>query len=174
MARTATRRSSEATKAERDAQAREFQRDVDAYSRAHRTKTVGKAAPTAPTPISRVVPAPPAAESPPAFVNPRQIHQAIKGGSGGTVAGIALGALAFFTLRAFLVGGWPGVKAFYAAKFLNKTSAAPNPVPAATSSGSSSTGSTATTKPKAPAGGGTSARGSTTSSTTPTASVVLT
>jgi len=59
----------------------------------------------------------------------QRIHGAIKGGSGGTLAGAALGALAFFTLRAYVEGRWAGVRAFYAAKFLNKTGSAPNPVP---------------------------------------------
>lgn len=88
------------------------------------------------------------------------------------MAGIALGALAFFTLRAWITGGWSGVKAFYAAKFLNKTSAAPNPVPAAATT-TTTAPSTSTTKPTQPSG--TSGRfGTTGSGTTAPSSGVVT
>ena len=68
------------------------------------------------------------APAPPAPLSGR-LHGQLKSGGGGTFAGAALGALAFFTLRAYVEGRWSGVKAFYAAKFLNKTSSVPNPVP---------------------------------------------
>lgn len=60
---------------------------------------------------------------------PGRLHGSIKAGRGGTVAGVFLGALAFFTLRAAVEGGWSGVRQWYAAKFLNKTTKSPNPVP---------------------------------------------
>jgi hypothetical protein len=69
-------------------------------------------------------------------------HQAITSSGGGTVAGGMLGALAFFTFRAYLSGGMTGVKAFYAAKFLNKTSSQPNQVPTTTPAGAANTAST--------------------------------
>lgn len=69
------------------------------------------------------------------------VHQKIKSGAGSTVAGAALGALAFFTLRAYVQGRWSGangVRAFYAAKFVNRTSSSPNPVPSSSSTGTTS------------------------------------
>lgn len=57
------------------------------------------------------------------------IHSGIREGNGGTFAGAMLGALAFFTLRAYVEGRWAGVKSFYAAKFVNKTPSSPSPVP---------------------------------------------
>lgn len=59
----------------------------------------------------------------------RSTHKAVTSGSGGTVAGAMLGILVFFTGRAYLQGGFAGVRAFYAAKFLNKTTSTPNQVP---------------------------------------------
>jgi hypothetical protein len=79
----------------------------------------------------------------PAFV-PQSVHSAVKSSSGGSVAGIFLGALLFFTGRAYVTGQWPGVKAWYAAKFLNKTSAEPNNLPASTVTGSTSSSSAPT------------------------------
>jgi hypothetical protein len=67
--------------------------------------------------------------TPAPFFVPAPIHSAVTSSGGGTVAGAMLGALLFFTARAYIQGGFSGVKAFYAAKFLNRTSAAPNPVP---------------------------------------------
>jgi len=59
------------------------------------------------------------------------VHAGIKKGSGGTVAGGLLGLLAFLTVRAYLAGGMAEVKAFYAAKFVNKVKSAPAPAPRA-------------------------------------------
>jgi hypothetical protein len=80
----------------------------------------------------------------PSFV-PSGVHNAVKSSAGGSVAGIFLGGLLFFTGRAYVTGQWSGVKAWYAAKFLNKTSSHPNNLPASVSSGSNSSTSPATT-----------------------------
>lgn len=71
----------------------------------------------------------------------KNAHAAIKQGKGGTVAGGFFGVLLFFTFRAYVAGGMPAVRAFYAAKFLNKTKSNPNPAPA---------GSGSSTAPQAP------------------------
>lgn len=99
----------------------------------------------------------------PAFV-PQAVHNFTTGSPGGTVAGAILGALAFFTGRAFIQGGWSGVRAFYAAKFLNRTSTAPNPVPVSatttptlpvnTASGGAAAPSSPTTSSGSAQGGG--------------------
>jgi hypothetical protein len=80
-------------------------------------------------------------------------HGAVTGGGGGTVAGFFLGALGFFTLRAYLEGGMPAVRAWYAAKFLNKTASEPNPIPtsAVTTTPSTTTQKQPGTSPLAPA-----------------------
>lgn len=87
-------------------------------------------------------PSNPVAYRPP-FI-PQSVHSAVKSSSGGSVAGIFLGGLLFFTGRAYVTGQWPGVKAWYAAKFLNKTSAEPNNLPASTVTGSTSSSSAPT------------------------------
>lgn len=56
----------------------------------------------------------------------RYLDKTSRSSVGGTVAGGALGALAYFVGVAFLRGGWPGVKGWFAAKWLNK----PPPIPA--------------------------------------------
>jgi hypothetical protein len=99
----------------------------------------------------------PRSQRPPWFV-PQVVHNFTTGSAGGSVAGAMLGALAFFTGRAYIQGGWTGVRAFYAAKFLNRTSAQPNPIPVTTAA-------SATTLPvNNAAGGGAAASSPSTSS----------
>jgi len=82
--------------------------------------------------IQTGVPEKEAAPSPGAPPLPKQIHAGLKAGGGGTVAGGMLGLLGFLIFRSYLTGGTKGVRAFFAAKFANRTSSQPNPAPGAT------------------------------------------
>jgi hypothetical protein len=80
----------------------------------------------------------------PSYV-PKVVHNFVGSSTGGSIAGAMLGALAFFTGRAYIQGGFPAVKAFYAAKFLNRTTSQPNPVPASAASSTTATAGAAVT-----------------------------
>ncbi len=75
---------------------------------------------------------------------------ALTGSVGGTAAGLMLGALGWFVAVAYLRSGTAGVKSWLGAKFVNKPTGAPSPVPAAaTPSSGTSSSSTGTASPAA-------------------------
>lgn len=105
--------------------------------------------------------------APPSSSGLGAIHAGIKSGNGSTVAGFLLGAFVFINVRTYLSGGLPAVKAWYSAKFFNKTASAPNPIPASAQAAPSSP----STSPAAPSSPSTPAKPSS-STSTPTATLV--